>query len=67
MLSAEASGEPEVSASAAIEADLSKSALEFSAGLSPNDVLLTVNGEDVRADVFCYLLGNACAPCQQNV
>ncbi len=65
--SAEASGEPEASASAAIEADLSKSALEFSAGLSPNDVLLTVNGEDVRADVFCYLLGNACAQTQQNL
>lgn len=65
--SPEASGDPQTSASPAIQADLSQSALEFSAGLSPDDVLLTVNGEDVKADVFCYLLGNACAQVQQNL
>ena len=40
------------SASPAIEVDLSQSILEFSAGLSPDTVMLTVNGEAVPADLF---------------
>ena len=63
--SAEVSGSPEPSATPAIEADLSQSALQFAVGLSPDDVLLTVNGQDVKADVFCYLLGQACGQTQQ--
>ena len=46
--SADPSGEP--SASPAIEADLTQAPLEFSAGVNPEDVMLTINGEDVPAD-----------------
>lgn len=51
---------PDPSASPAIEADLSKSIVEFSAGLSPEDVLVTVNGEEITADLFSYLLASDC-------
>lgn len=57
--------DPDASTAPEIEADLSQTALEFSAGLSPTDVLLTVNGVDVKADLFCYLLGQACGQTQQ--
>lgn len=43
-------------ASPSIEADLTQDAVTFSSGLSPADVLLTVNGEGVPADLFLYWL-----------
>ena len=63
--SEEVSTAPEASATPAIEADLSQTALQFAAGLSPTDVMLTVNGDSVNADLFCYLLGQACGQTQQ--
>ena len=39
-----------------IEVDLTRDAAAFSAGLSAADTLLTVNGEDVPADLFLYWL-----------
>ena len=39
-----------------VEVDLTRDAVAFSAGLSAADVLLTVNGEDVPADLFLYWL-----------
>ncbi len=49
------------SASPAIVADLSRSIVEFSAGLSPEDVMVTVNGEAVPADLFLYWLFANCS------
>lgn len=63
--SAESSGEPAPSAAPEIVADLSQGALEFSAGVSPDDVLLTINGDQVPADQVLYLLGQACMRTQQ--
>ena len=63
--SAGASGEPDPSASPEIVADLSQGALEFSAGVSPDDVLLTINGDQAPADQVLYLLGQACMRTQQ--
>lgn len=68
---ADSSGSPDPDASQdpgavpSIEVDLSKSALEFAAGLSPSRVLLTVNGEDVPADLVCYMVDQACSQQQQ--
>ncbi len=58
--SAEASGDPSASATPEIVADLSQSPLEFAAGLSPDDVLLTVNGEEIPADLMLYWLDYNC-------
>ena len=63
--SAGASGEPDPSASPEIVADLSQGALEFSAGVSPDDILLTINGDQAPADQVLYLLGQACMRTQQ--
>lgn len=60
-----ASADPDASATPEIVADLSQSALEFAVGLSPTDILLTVNGDDIQASLFCYLLGQACIQSQQ--
>ena len=54
-------------ASPTIEVDLSKNALEFAAGLSPDDVLLTVNGEEIPADLVCYMLDQACSQQQDTL
>lgn len=62
---ADSSGSPDPSAAPTIEVDLSKSALEFAAGLSPTDILLTVNGEDIPADLVCYMVDQACSQQQQ--
>ena len=59
-----ASADPEASATPAIVADLSQGALEFSAGVQPGDVLLTVNGAEIPADLFLYLLGMNCVNMQ---
>ena len=56
---------PDPGAEPSIEADLDQGALEFAAGLSPTDILLTVNGEDVQADLFCYMLEQACSQTRQ--
>lgn len=63
--SSEASGQPDPSASPAIEADLSQDVLEFSAGISPTDTLLTINGTEVHADLFLYMLAMNCMNIQQ--
>ena len=63
--SEEVSADPDASASPEIVADLSQSALEFAVGLSPTDVLLTVNGDEVQASLLCYFLGQACIQTQQ--
>lgn len=57
--SPDASGEP--SASPAIDVDLTQDVLQFSAGLSSGDVLLTLNGADIHADLFLYMLAINCA------
>jgi len=60
--SAEASAGPEASAdpSPEISADLSMAPLEFAAGLEPGDTLLTVNGEEMPADLALYWLDYNC-------
>ena len=50
------SASPDPSATPTIEVDLSQDIIAFSTGLSKNDVMLTVNGEDVAANLFLYLL-----------
>ena len=56
----DASPDPDPSASPQIVADLTKAPLEFAAGVSPEDELLTVNGEEVPADLVLYWLNYAC-------
>lgn len=51
---------PDPGASPSLQADLSKSALEFAAGLSAGDTLLTVNGVEVKADLMLYWLAMSC-------
>ena len=58
--SAEISGNPAASASPEIVADLSQAPLEFAAGMSPGDTLLTINGEEVPADLVLYWLNYTC-------
>ncbi len=48
------------SATPAIDVDLSQGALEFSAGMSAGDTLLTVNGDEIPADLFLYWLHYNC-------
>ena len=55
-----ASGDPEAGASPEIVADLTKAPLEFAAGVSPGDTLLTVNGEELPADLVLYWLNYTC-------
>lgn len=55
-----ASGSPENSADPEIVADLSQGVLEFSAGMSAGDTALTVDGEEVPADIFLYWLNYNC-------
>ncbi|MDE6259330.1 MAG: peptidyl-prolyl cis-trans isomerase [Oscillospiraceae bacterium] len=60
--SEEVSANPNADPSAPPEivADLSQGVLEFSAGMSAGDTVLTVNGEDVPADLFLYWLDYNC-------
>ena len=64
--SASADLDPAASAdpSPAIVADLSQPVLEFAAGVSPTDTMLTVNGQDVPADLFLYMVGSNCSYAQ---
>lgn len=48
------------SSSPEIVADLSQGVLEFSAGMSAGDPALTVDGEDIPADLFLYWLNYNC-------
>lgn len=64
-VSADPSADPDPSATPEIVADLTQPPLMFAAGVNPEDVMLTVNGEDVPADRFFYLLGQACMSTQQ--
>ena len=43
-----------------IEVDLSRDALDFSAGIPAGDTLLTVNGVEVKADLMLYWLALSC-------
>ena len=52
--SADASTDPDASPS--IEVDLTQDLVAFAAGLSGDDILLTINGEDIPADLFLYWL-----------
>ena len=45
---------------ASIEVDLTQDAVTFASGLSGDEILLTVNGEDVPANLFLYLLFMDC-------
>lgn len=58
--SAEPVQSPDPGPSPSVEVDLSQGPLEFSAGVSPSDVLLTVNGTDIPADLFLYMLDMNC-------
>ena len=58
--SATGSANPDASASSDIEVDLSMGPLEFSAGMSAGDTVITVNGENVPADLFLYWLDYNC-------
>ena len=52
-------------AAPSIDVDLSQGVLEFSAGLSASDVMLTVNGTDIPADLYLYMLAMTCSSMQQ--
>lgn len=52
---------PSAGPSAAASADLSQDILAYSAGLSAGDVLLTVNGTDVPADLMLYWVAMSCS------
>lgn len=56
----DSSAGPNASASPEIVADLSQGVLEFSAGMSAGDPALTVDGEDIPADLFLYWLNYNC-------
>lgn len=47
-----------------IVADLSQPILEFSAGVSPTDPMLTINGDPVPADLFLYMVATNCMSMQ---
>lgn len=53
-------GSAEESADPSIEVDLSQDILAFSAGLSAEDTMLTINGEDIPADRFLFELYASC-------
>lgn len=61
------SADPSASSSAAgeIEADLTQDLLAFSAGMQAGDAALTVNGQQVPADLFLYWLALNCASFEQ--
>lgn len=51
-------------ATPSIEVDLNQPVLEFSAGVSPTDVMLTVNGDPIPADLFLYMVATNCMSMQ---
>ena len=66
--SASASADPSASPSAQeIVADLSQDLPTFSAGLAADETALTVNGQEVPADLFSYLLALNCANLEQYI
>ena len=54
------SGDASASPSQEVVADLSRALLDFSAGMEPGDTALTVNGQEVPADLFLYWLALNC-------
>ena len=59
-VSPDAEGSRDPDADSSIPVDLTQDAVAFATGLSGGDVLLTVNGEDIPADLFLYLLYQNC-------
>lgn len=60
----DSSASPESSADpvpeASVEVDLTRGILDFSAGMTADQTLLTINGQDVPADLFLYWLAQNC-------
>lgn len=59
--SQQSSGAPDSSPDPSIDVDLTQDILAFSTGMSADDVVLTVNGEDVTADLLLYVLAMNCS------
>ena len=49
------------SAAPSLEVDLTQDIITFSAGISPDEVMLTVNGEEVSAATYLYWLIRNCS------
>lgn len=60
------SADPSSTSSEEIVADLTQDLLPFAAGMEASDTALTVNGQEVPADLFLYWLALNCAYFQQN-
>lgn len=60
------SADPSSTSSEEIVADLTQDLLPFAAGMEASDTALTVNGQEVPADLFLYWLVLNCAYFQQN-
>lgn len=52
---------PSAEPSAALEVDLTQDIITYAAGISPDEALLTVNGEDVDAATYLYWLMSNCS------
>lgn len=64
--SSDPSADPSSTSSEEIVADLTQDLLPFAAGMEASDTALTVNGQEVPADLFLYWLALNCAYFQQN-
>ncbi len=64
--SSDPSADPSSTSSEEIVADLTQDLLPFAAGIEASDTALTVNGQEVPADLFLYWLALNCAYFQQN-
>lgn len=60
------SADPSSTSSEEIVADLTQDLFPFAAGMEASDTALTVNGQEVPADLFLYWLALNCAYFQQN-
>lgn len=52
---------PTPAPSSSIEVDLTQDIITFSAGVSPDEALLTVNGEEIPASIYLYWLIRNCS------
>lgn len=64
--SSDPSADPSSTSPEEIVADLTQDLLPFAAGMEASDTALTVNGQEVPADLFLYWLALNCAYFQQN-
>lgn len=64
--SSDPSADPSSTSSEEIVADLTQDLLPFAADMEASDTALTVNGQEVPADLFLYWLALNCAYFQQN-